>query len=439
MLKSSSKIYKKMNKALQSDSFLPWFVVLVASLFFFYEFIQMNMFNSLAQSFEKTFVLSTFQVGIVSGFYFLSDSILLYPAGFILDRFSSRRLLILGMLMCIFGTLCISSATNSWILVLARLLSGSASAFCLLSILRLAAQWFPVERMGTVSGIVVTIGMFGGAISQTPLTLLIDHYQWREALTMVAGLGFLMLLLIFLVVRDAPPKYRYAHLQNERGVKPYGMWESLKEITKNKVNWLIGLYICTMNLPIMILAGLFGTQYMTQVRGFNNVESSSISMMIFIGTIVGSTLFGILSDLIGSRRKPMLITAIFSLILFLFILYLPSLSYLSYLVLFFLLGFITAAQVIGYPATQESNPEVMVGSALGFISVLIMGLPGLLQPLVGFLMSYGWDGHMKSGVPVYSMHAYNLGLWVLVVGFLISIFCAWAMPETFGKHRKGKK
>jgi MFS family permease len=436
MLKICENSKKLDSKLISGEKLLPWVVVLIASLFFFYEFIQMNMFNSLAESFEKTFVLSTFQVGIVSGFYFLSDSILLYPAGFILDRFSSKRLLVLGMLMCILGTLCISMATNSWLLVLARLLSGSASAFCLLSILRLASQWFPVEKMGTVSGIVVTIGMFGGAVSQTPLTLLINHYEWREALMMVAGLGFLMLLLIFLVVRDAPVKYRHAHLQNERGVHHYGVWESLKKITKNKVNWLIGLYICTMNLPIMILAGLFGTQYMTQVRGFNNIESSSISMMIFIGTIVGSTLFGLLSDMMKSRRKPMLITAVLSLILFLFILYLPELSYVSYLILFFLLGLITAAQVIGYPATQESNPEVMVGSALGFISILIMGLPGLLQPLVGFLMSEGWNGEMKGGLPVYSMHAYNLGLWVLVIGFVVSIFCAWKMPETFGKHQK---
>jgi MFS family permease len=158
--------------------------------------------------------------------------------------------------------------------------------------------------------------------------------------------------------------------------------------------------------------------------------------MIFIGTIVGSTVFGLLSDLMRSRRKPMLVSAILSLLLFLVILYVPTLSYLTYLMLFFLLGFITAAQIIGYPATQESNPEVMVGSALGFISLLIMGIPGLLQPLVGFLVNSVWDGAMKAGLPIYSMHAYNLGLWVLVVGFVISIFCAWKMPETFGKHLK---
>jgi MFS family permease len=426
----------KNNKNIRIFSFIPWLVLVVASLFFFYEFIQMNMFNSLSSSFEKAFGLTVFQVSVISASYFLSDALLLYPIGFILDRLSSKHLIIVGMLMCILGTICIAEAPNFWFLILARFLSGCASAFCLLSILRLASQWFPVEKMGTASGLAITIGMFGGAVSQAPLTMLIQHTSWRNSLLIVAGVGVFILVLICLIVRDAPAKYRYAHLQSERGVHVYGMWESFKKIIRNQHNWLIGLYICTMNLPIMILGGLFGTQYMTQVRGFDEVHSSSISMMIFIGTIVGSTVFGLLSDLMRSRRKPMLVSAILSLLLFLVILYVPTLSYLTYLMLFFLLGFITAAQIIGYPATQESNPEVMVGSALGFISLLIMGIPGLLQPLVGFLVNSVWDGAMKAGLPIYSMHAYNLGLWVLVVGFVISIFCAWKMPETFGKHLK---
>ena len=166
-----------------------WFVVLLAAFFFFYEFIQMNMFNSLSVSFQNTFALSALQIGLVSAFYFLSDSILLYPVGVVLDRTSSRKMILFGMVLCIAGTLLISIATNSWFLVLARFLAGSAAAFCLLSILRLAIQWFPAEKMGKVSGIVITIGMLGGAISQAPLTWLINIEGWREALRDVAMLG----------------------------------------------------------------------------------------------------------------------------------------------------------------------------------------------------------------------------------------------------------
>jgi sugar phosphate permease len=263
------------------------------------------------------------------------------------------------------------------------------------------------------------------------LTVLIQSIGWRESLQWVAIVGLLLLILIVVVVKDAPKQYRYAHLQSEKGVKQYGMLEALLLLVRNRMNWLIGLYICTMNLPIMILAGLFGTQYMAQARGFNNVQASTISMMIFIGTIVGSSLFGILSDYWGSRRKPMLITAVLALLLFVFIMYAPQMSYMAYLVLFFILGLITSGQVIGYPTARECNPGELMGSALGFVSIIILGLPGLLQPLVGYLMSFEWHGKIVQGVMIYSLHAYNVGLWVLVIGFMISVVCAYGMRETF--------
>jgi MFS family permease len=402
-----------------------WFVVILASFFFFYEFIQMNMFNSLSQNFEQTFSLTALQVGLVSAFYFLSDSILLYPIGIILDRYSSRKMIIWGMILCILGTLMISLASNSWFLVLARLLAGSAAAFCLLSILRLATLWFPAEKMGQVSGIAITIGMLGGAISQAPLTWLISVAGWREALRDVAGLGIFLLFLIILFVKDAPPSQAFSALAV--GDNHVSLWKNFKILCRNRHNWHTGFFIATMNLPIMLLAGLFGTQFLSQSYGFTYLQGSTISMMIFIGTIVGSTLTGILSDVLHRRRLPMMICAVISFLLFGFILFGPPQSYLAELMLFFALGLFTAAQIIGYPVTQELNPRSLSGSALGFISVIIMGLPVILQPLTGYLMD--WHSH---GQNTYSLNDYRCGLTILMAGFVISIFNVLCLPESYG-------
>ncbi len=408
--------------------YFPWIIVLIGALFFLYEFIQMNMFNSLALSFEQTFSLSAFQVALVSAFYFLSDSLLLYPAGVMLDRYSSKKLILLGMALCITGTGLIAMSSNAWFLVLSRFLSGTASAFCLLSILRLAASWFPARKMGQVTGIVVTLGMLGGAVSQTPLVYLIQWTGWREALFLVALAGIFIFILMGLMIKDAPEEISHAALQT----KPLRWFEGFLEMLRNPFNWLAGLYICTMNLPIMILAGLFGTQWMVQAHGLSHIQGSNVSMMIFIGTIIGSTVFGFWSDRLRSRKKPMLITAIISLITFSWMLYLPPEGYGVDLLSFLSLGFFTGAQIIGYPVVRETNRAENIGTALGFVSVIIMGFPAVLQPLVGYLMNWDWDGLMSNGVRLYSTHDYTLGLSVLTVGFIISIFCAWKLPETYG-------
>ena len=418
----------------KSESIWAWVITLVGSLFFFYEFIQMNMFDSLNQSFQQTFSLSALQIALVACFYFISDTLLLYPAGTLLDYFSSKKLLVMGMVMCIVGTVLITVATSPWFLVVARFLAGTASAFCLLSILRLAAQWFPSTKMGQITGVVVTLGMLGGAVSQTPLVWLIDEFGWRSALRIVAGLGVLILILILAVVRDAPADKCYATLQSMKANEPtLPFWKVFFQIVNNPYNWVAGLYVATMNLPIMLLAGLFGTQVMQQTAGLTQLQGSAVSMMIFIGTIVGSTVFGFVTDWCHSRRVPMIITAIIALLLFAVIMYLPHLSYGMEIGLFFLLGFCTAAQIIGYAVTRECNSDSMVGSALGFVSVLIMGAPVILQPLMGWLLNHGWQGKIVDGVYWYPLSAYHHALMILLVGFVVSIVCAWVLPETYGK------
>jgi predicted MFS family arabinose efflux permease len=330
------------------------------------------------------------------------------------------------MVLCITGTILISIADNPWFLVLARFLAGSAAAFCLLSILRLAIQWFPAEKMGQVSGTAITIGMIGGAVSQAPLTWLINLVGWRMALRDVAVLGVVFLILIFFWVKDAPPEQAFSEFQTKS--HHLSLWQNFQHIIHNSANWLTAFFIATMNLPIMLLAGLFGTQFMVQSYGFSQIEGSSISMMIFIGTIVGSTLVGWWSDLARSRRRPMLLFAWLSLAIFLFILYGPRCGMWGYIVLFFLLGLTTAAQIIGYPVTRELNPSSLSGSSLGFISVIIMGLPVLLQPLTGYLMGFGHpDGFLN-----YNLNDYRRGLVILVIGFVISIVTAWKVQESYG-------
>ena len=49
---------------------LAWAVILTASLFFFYEFIQLNMFNAIAVDLLQAFNLNATELGQLSSMYF---------------------------------------------------------------------------------------------------------------------------------------------------------------------------------------------------------------------------------------------------------------------------------------------------------------------------------------------------------------------------------
>ena len=176
-----------------------WVVCMVASLFFFYEFIQMNMFNAISESLMQAFAINATGLSRMSAFYFVANVIFLFPAGALLDRFSSRAVILTSLLVCIVGTGLFATAYSYNAATFYRFLTGIGSAFCFLSVIRLATRWFHPKQLAFVIGMVVTVAMLGGVVAQKPLSLLVAALGWRNAIFVDAGIGFFILLAIFFI------------------------------------------------------------------------------------------------------------------------------------------------------------------------------------------------------------------------------------------------
>lgn len=159
-----------------------WLVCLSTALFFFFVFIQMNMFNAVGPHLMQSLEFSAAQLGHLSASYFYANVIFLYPAGLLLDRFSPRRLVLFVMLGAILCTFWFSFASSYHEILIARFITGIFGSFCLLSSVKIASRWFPPKHMAFVVGIIVTLAMVGGMISQAPLTYLTDTIGWRKTI-----------------------------------------------------------------------------------------------------------------------------------------------------------------------------------------------------------------------------------------------------------------
>jgi len=55
----------------------------------------------------------------------------------------------------------------------------------------------------------------------------------------------------------------------------------------------------------------------------------------------------------------------------------------------------------------------------------------VLQPLVGFLLSFFWNHDMQGGIPVYSSHEFHIALAIVpVMSFLGLLLSVFAVKET---------
>lgn len=412
-----------------------WIVVFAAGLFFFYEFMQLNMFNAINPGLLRTFDVDAAQLGHLSAFYFYSNLVFLFPAGMLLDRFSTRRIILIAASICVLGTFSFGLAPNFTVAKIARFMTGIGSAFCFLSSVRIASRWFPARQMALATGFIVTMAMFGGWVAQTPLTLLVEHYGWRHAIIMDGFFGVAIVAFAILFIRDYPADMAHAQEHHQQQLQLMGFWNSIRQALLNVQNWLCGFYTSLLNLPIFLFGALWGGLYLTQVHHFTRTEAANITSMVFIGTIIGSPLAGWISDQLGNRRQPMIIGALLSLAMLFGIMYLPSAGYHTMLLLFFLTGLFTSTQVISYPLVAETNPRALTASSVSVVSFCCIGSGAIFQPLFGWLMDLRWTGQYVDHVRFYPADAYHLALMIMPIAFVIGL-CAILLAKESHCHIK---
>lgn len=412
-----------------------WGVVIIAALFFFYEFIQMNMFNTINLALREAFHLTAQQMGVMSSFYFIANVVFLVVAGSLLDRYSTRKVILVSLAVCILGTALFAYSTSfGWACVF-RFMTGIGSAFCFLSVIRLASRWFKTDRMALVIGVVVTIAMIGGMVAQTPMAMLVEAVQWRHALLIDAAVGIFVWLLIASLVRDYPKGQVAVHVRETQAIRELGQWRSMTRAFLNVRNWCAGLYGCFMNLPLGLLGGLWGSTYLTTVHHLDSISATSVSMMMFVGMIVGSPLAGWISDRIKRRRLPMLVGAVLAFVLMSMILYLPHWNFEGLLIAFFGLGLIIGTQIISYPLVAENSARILTAMSVSVVNISVQGGIGIFQSVFGRLLDTAAITRLHHTTLHFTASDFHFAMQLFPIGFVIAFVMACCVRETYCKQR----
>jgi MFS family permease len=410
--------------------FLPWLVCISASLFFFYEFIQGNMFASIADDIMRDFRVQADKMAYLSSIYYASNVIFLFIAGIILDRYSAKKTILFAMLLCVISTFILAQAQSFYVALVCRFVTGIGSAFCFLGPIRLASRWFPPRQMAMATGVIVTIAMTGGMLAQYPLTKLVAQVGWRDALMQVGWLGTAMLVIMYfgIIEKEKKPSHRVVHKIN--------FLATAKKTYLNLQTLRAAVYTSLMNMPIAVYGAMMGSLYLVQKMGISKEEAAMVNTMLFLGAIIGGPFIGWCSDRLGLRILPMKIGVVASLITMLIVLFVPvSLPMMK--ILFFLLGFFTAAQIISYALVAESSSLVMTATAVSVISILTQGGYVVYQNLFSSLLIQHGEVHMLNGVPVYSLADYQHAAMIFPLGLILALVALFGLKETHCRHIEG--
>jgi MFS family permease len=394
-----------------------YFIFFLAASFYMYEFILQVAPSVMAEPMMKTFKISAEGFGVVSAFYFYAYAPMQLPAGVLFDRYGPRKLMTVALVFCAFGSFFFASTDSVLTASAGRFFIGTGSAFSFIGVLVLLSRWFPPHYFAILAGCAQAMSSVGAIFGEMPLAALTDLVGWRSASFILAAVGFVLAILLWLFIQDHPDQ----STQSKPNQRMRDEWHRLVAVCKQAYTWKTGLYAFSIWTPIAVFAALWGIPYLQEKYTISVLVASGMCSMIWIGIAVGSPLLGWISDRFNSRRLSLGISAVLGLAATILILYVPWIPMKWMYLILLILGLGAGGQTVSFAVVKDNNPDHLVGTACGFnnLSVLIGG--AIFQPLVGVILHRSDAVVLVNGIPDYTVAAYQSALTVMPCCYILSL------------------
>jgi MFS family permease len=338
------------------------------------------------------------------------------PAGVLLDRLGSKRLILTGAALMACGQLVLAFCESLPTAIAARAVLGLGDALTFISVLRLVPHWFAPRQVPLVTQLTGICGQLGQVLSAVPFLALLHADGWTTAYTAVAVFGVLSMVLTLAVVRDTPsgramPAESTTLRQTIRGVKT--VW--LRPGTRLGFFTHMGT-----QFSVTAFALMWGVPYLTVAQGLSAGMAGTLLTLSVVAAITAGVVIGIFTGRHPHRRSRLVLGIIGSnAAAWTVVLALPGPAPLWLLiVLVIVISVGGPGSMVGFDFARTFNPSATLGTAQGMVnmggfiaSLLVMQVMGGILEATG---GYSFESFRAAWTVQYA-------IWALAtVGILIT-------------------
>ncbi|MDP2193420.1 MAG: MFS transporter [Alphaproteobacteria bacterium] len=412
------------------NSKYAWFVLSAGWLFYVYEYFLRASPSVMTDQLMAHYSITAGTLGVLVSCYYMAYVPLQLPCGLFVDYLGPRKIVTLSACICVIGTLLMSTTDHLVIAKIGRFLTGAGSACAYLACMKIASVWFDRSKFALIAGISQMLGALGGMVANSPLAFVVNTYGWQSTLFYSGIFGFLVIMISWLVIRDCPPD-----VQSPKPTFKGNTLQDLKIIVRNSQNILVACYGLLTNLVINVFAELWGVPFLMARYDLTNDIASGGTTAVFIGFALGCLLSALFADFLKSHIKVMSMSAFVILFGFSLVIWAPVPFYLT-LAILFVTALFAGMQILYFTVATCNSPKTAAGTTIGFINTFVVLGGMLFQPILGKVIELFWDGSVKeTGVPNYSLFAYQCSLSLLLICALAAFGITYFIHETY-KVRK---
>lgn len=217
-------------------------------------------------------------LGLLTSAYFLGFGLFQLPLGMLLDHFGPRRVESVLLLVGAVGCLIFAAGDALYTLAVGRALIGLGVSACLMASFKAFSQWFPIERMPSLTATIMVAGGLGALTVSTPVEMALPFLGWRGVFVGMALLLFISAGFLFMV-EDKVPDARASSVGE--------LWRSLRLVYGNRVFWR---YAPQSGLTVggfMALQGLWAVPWLMTVSQMSRSGAAAVLFSMALAMLAG--------------------------------------------------------------------------------------------------------------------------------------------------------
>jgi len=258
-------------------------IFLVFALGYFISNLLRAITATIAPELVLEFNLTSGELGLLGGGYFLGFASVQIPLGYLLDSKGPKKIVSYFLTLSIIGLILFSLAQNLMMLLISRVLIGVGVGACLMGPLTAYRIWYQDETQQRANSWMLMVGAMGMLSSSLPVQYFLPLIGWRAIFLSLAVFTLLCIFLLIVFI----PKWQLKTIDNKR-LDESGL----------KIVWKNSLFKSLVPMGFFSYGGLFAIQtlwagpWMIRVSGYTPEESAQGLFVIYFFMLMSFLCWG---------------------------------------------------------------------------------------------------------------------------------------------------
>ena len=333
--------------------------------------------------------LTAGQLGMLSSAYFITFALAQIPVGVFLDSHGPRRVETILLVVAALGAFLFAIGESLWGLVLGRALIGAGVAACLMGSFKAMSEWFPMDRLPLINGLIVAFGGLGAMVATAPTEAVVAAVGWRYGfMTLAIATAFVAVAIWFVV-----PERERAGAAEPLSARIGG----LRGIFISRAFWRIAPLAAFSQGSFLAIQTLWAGPWLRDVAGLDPRAVSFVLLASAAGFVIGNIGTGLAAERLARRGVAPIVVASFGMAIFMVIQVLVLLEWTAFPApLWFVFGGMGASGVLVFSVLARTFSADLAGRANTAQNLMIFAMAFALQWGMGEIINI-WPVNADGG------------------------------------------